>query len=709
MAVLAKSGCNMGTCHGNANGKGGFKLSLRGESPMDDWKALTRQELGRRISLMEPDKSLILKKATAQISHEGLRRFKINSWEYKTLQQWITEGAINDIHQAPRLLELKVTPSTQTLYAPNKKIQINAEAKFSDGSKRNVTRIAVYEPSNKLLKVTPSGQATFIKPGETTVLVRFLHIQHPVRLAYVPERPNFVWNPPSTKGVIDKIIFNKLHSLRINPSPISNDTVFMRRAYLDLIGLLPTETEAQSFITKDDSDKRTKLVNRLLDKNEFAEFWALKWSDLLHVETRTLDQKGVQIFHGWIRDHIAKNTPLDKFAQAIISARGSTYSNPPANFYRAIRNPQKLAEATAQVFLGRRLQCAQCHNHPFDRWTQNDYYDWASNFAKIDYKILKNIRRDGLDKHEFNGEQIVFMKTSGSIRNPKTGKAANARFLSATKPVANNNDPLLEMAKWMTAPDNPFFARAQVNRIWYHLMGRGLVNPIDDFRPTNPASHPKLLDFLAKELVNNNYDLRHIIRLITNSSTYQLSSHPNNSNTKDESNYSRTIPRRLTAEQLLDTQAQVVDAHLPIKDHPLGTRVVQIANTIKEKRRRSSDDIVDIVLEAFGKPQRLLNCECERSDETTLAQAFQMISGPVLNGLLTSKSNRLEKLAEADQPNQQIVESLYWTILSRPPSSIEIDAGMKLLKNIKSTDTKRKRLEDIAWALINSKEFILRR
>ena len=483
----------------------------------------------------------------------------------------------------------------------------------------------------------------------------------------------------------------------------------MRRAYLDLIGLLPTENEAREFVTDTDPAKRKKLVNRLMEREEFAEFWALKWADLLNVEVRTLDPKGVQLFHGWIRDRIADNTPMDEFARSIISARGSTYTNPAANYFRAIRKPQELAEATAQVFLGRRLQCAQCHNHPFDRWTQGDYYDWASAFAKIDYKLLKNIRRDGLDKHEFNGEQVVYMKSNGSVKNPKTGKAAPARFLSAGQPVPGGDDPLREMAKWMTAPDNPFFARAQANRIWFHLMGRGLVNPIDDFRPTNPATHPVLLDLLATEFIASGYDLRHMIRLITSSATYQLASEPNATNAGDEINYSHAIPRRLSAEQLLDTQAQVADAPLPIRDHPPGTRVVQVANTIKEKRRRSKDDIVDVVLEAFGKPQRLLNCECERSDETTLAQAFQMISGPVLNGLLTGKANRLERLAKADQPAQQTLESLYWTALSRPPTATELEAGLQHLAKAETTEAKRGQLEDIAWALMNSKEFILRR
>ena len=709
MAVLAKGGCNMGTCHGNANGKGGFKISLRGESPTGDWKVIARNELGRRLNLIEPDESLLLKKATAQIPHEGRRRFEVDSWEYRILRQWIAEGAKNDTGQAPKLTALEVAPTHRTLYAPDNQIQITAKARFADGSERDVTSQAVYEPSNNLLEVTPLGQVTFNKPGETTVLVRFLNRQEPVRLAFVPERVGFAWSPPTTQGMIDTMIFSKLKKLRINPSPVADDTVFMRRAYLDLIGLLPNENEAREFVTDSDPAKRKKLANRLMEREEFAEFWALKWADLLNVEVRTLDPKGVQLFHGWIRDHIADNTPMDEFARSIISARGSTYTNPAANFFRAIRKPQELAEATAQVFLGRRLQCAQCHNHPFDRWTQGDYYDWASAFAKIDYKLLKNIRRDGLDKHEFNGEQVVYMKSNGSVKNPKTGKAAPARFLSAGQPVPGGDDPLREMAKWMTAPDNPFFARAQANRIWFHLMGRGLVNPIDDFRPTNPATHPVLLDLLATEFIASGYDLRHMIRLITSSATYQLASEPNATNAGDEINYSHAIPRRLSAEQLLDTQAQVADAPLPIRDHPPGTRVVQVANTIKEKRRRSKDDIVDVVLEAFGKPQRLLNCECERSDETTLAQAFQMISGPVLNGLLTSKANRLERLAKADQPAQQTLESLYWTALSRPPTANELEAGLQHLAKGETTEAKRKQLEGIAWALMNSKEFILRR
>jgi hypothetical protein len=738
MAVLSKAGCNAGGCHGNASGKAGFKLSLRGQDPDLDYLALTRDQFGRRTDLLDPSQSLILLKATTTLAHEGGKRFTTNSAAYATLTQWIASGASNDVDTASRLERLDVTPREQFLVEPQSETQIRAMAIFTDGSVRDVTAEAVYDAANQVAQVSPEGKATQVTAGETTILVRYLDKQQPVRLAFFPARPGFRWSRPAVNNLIDEQVFAKLRKLRMNPSGLCSDEIFLRRAYLDLLGLLPTPTEAQSFVADKRRNKRSKIIDELLQRPEFADYWALKWADLLRVEDRTLDHKGAGIFHRWIRESIADGKPLDQFARELITASGSTYLNPPANFYRANRDPVTRAEAVAQVFLGTRLQCAQCHNHPFDRWTQNDYYDWAAVFARVNYKVLRNDRRDENDKHEFKGEQIVFLSRHAEVKNPRLGKPAEPRVLgsSAAMPLANDHqnessesrrvparanttnngqlttdnrqqatDELLHLAAWLTSPTNTFFARAQVNRIWFHLMGRGIVDPIDDFRPTNPASHPALLDVLAADFVKHRFDLRHTIRLIMNSRVYQLSSEPNDTNVDDEMNFSHVSIRRLTAEQLLDCQHEVLEINPRLRGYPAGTRASQLAGAHTEKRRGEKIGNADLFLELFGKPQRLLTCECERSMDTTMSQAFQLISGPSVNELLSAPDNRIGRLLAANRPNPDVVDELYWTALTRPPTPIERGRSMAMLD---AANDRRSALEDLAWGLLNSKEFVLR-
>ena len=707
-AVLAKAGCSLGTCHGNATGKGGFKLSLRGFDPDFDFAALTREQFGRRVNLLEPDRSLILRKALAQIAHEGGQRFATNSWEHQTLRDWIAAGAPRTTANAPRLVKLEVTPAEQILLDPAATTQINARAVFSDGSTRDVTRTACYEAVNVgLAAVNATGGVTRLGFGETTVLVRFLHLQQPVRLAFVPARPGFRWSAPPPHNFIDEHVFAKLQTLRLNPSAPAPDEVFLRRAFLDLLGILPTPEQARAFLADARTDKRPRLVDQLLERPEFADFWALKWADLLRVEVRSLDPKGVQAFHHWIRESVAANRPMDQFARAILTARGSTYANPAANFHRASRTAAVRGEAVAQVFLGTRLQCAQCHNHPFDRWTQDDYYDWAAVFAKLDYKVLENKPLDRLDKNEFRGEQIVFLNHDKKVTNPRTEKSAAARLLGVPAATLNADTELESLADWITRPDNPFFARALVNRVWFHLLGRGLVDPIDDFRPTNPASHPALVEALAADFVKNGYDLRHLIRTITASRAYQVSSEPNDTNGEDELNYSRAIVRRLSAEQMFDGLHQVAGVTPDFKNYPAGLRAAELpAERSDGRRKRKVETTPDQFLSLFGKPQRQLVCECERSAETTMGQAFQMISGPAVNDLISRSDNRLNTLLAGDRPLRPIVEELYWFALTRAPSPAEQDAAAR---HFEKTKDRRAGLEDLLWGLMNAKEFILRR
>ena len=701
MAVISKAGCNLGTCHGNANGKAGFKLSLRGEDPEGDYAALTHDMFARRTDPLNPDTSLILLKATTQIAHEGGSRFRKESPEYQLLRGWIAGGLTNDLATAPKLVSLVVSPTEAILIQPTNQVQITARAEFSDGKRRDVGSLAVYEPSNPAIKVSADGIVTSEKPGEGTVVVRFLDQQVPVRLAFVPERPNFVWQAPKANNFVDGHVFGKLRSLQMNPSELCSDNEFVRRAYLDVLGILPTGDEARKFVRDTRKDKRAQLVDELLDRPEYADFWALKWADVLRNEEKVLDRKGVQLFHRWIRQNVAENKPLDEFVRELLSARGSTYQNPAGNYFRALRDPVTRAESTAQVFLGTRLGCAKCHNHPFDRWSQADYYDWAQVFSPVNYKVLENKRRDGLDKHEFVGEQIIWARSSKNVTNPRTGKPAVARYLGETAPTES------DLAEWITR--QPLFARAQANRIWYHLMGRGIVDPIDDFRPTNPPSIPGLLDALANELVREKFNVKHLIRVIMTSRTYQLSPVPNDTNADDAANFSRAIVRRLSAEQLLDAQSAVAGVPLEFAGYPKGMRAAQIpgvraVRTRGRAARQLSEE--DKFLTAFGKPQRLLTCECERSDETSMGQAFQLISGPAINDLLTASDNRVAKALTAKQQVPTIIDELYWTALSRPPTETEF---RKSVEFVERAPDKRQALEDVTWALLNAKEFVLRK
>ncbi|MEO8352053.1 MAG: DUF1549 and DUF1553 domain-containing protein [Chthoniobacteraceae bacterium] len=699
MAVLSKAGCNAGGCHGNATGKGGFKLSLRGQDPDLDWLALTREQSGRRINMIEPDHSLILLKATASIAHEGGTRFAIHSPEYDLVQGWLRAGA-QDSGVAKKLERLEVTPSDQVLVDPQKSASITARAIFSDGDKRDVTSLAVFEPNNDVAKVSHDGVVTAEKAGETTILVRYLGHQIPVHLAFVPARSDWKWQARPAANFIDDQVFQKLRALRMNPSELCSDLVFYRRAYLDLLGVVPTAETARAFAADPSPDKRARLIDRLLEREEFVDFWTLKWADLLKIEERQLDPKGMRVFHDWIHDSIAANKPLDQFARELIAARGSTYDNPPANWWRANRTPVIRAENTARVFLGTQLNCAQCHNHPFERWTQDDYYDWTSLFARIDYQIVENKRKDENDQQEFKGDQIVRIKGSESVVNPRTGERARPRFLGGgvAKP-GPDSDELLELADWLSR--SPMFARMQVNRVWYHLMGRGLVDPVDDFRASNPPSHPVLLEALAEDFVHHGYDLRHLIRTIMISKVYQLSGEPNASNAADEANQAHALVRRLTAEQLVDSMGKVLGAPIEIDGYPDAHRLAQVPEGRKHYRPlKNSFDRFSL---DFGKPPRLIASDCERNNETTLPQAFQLIGGEVVQSMITRPDNRLAQLLTSGKDHDAIVTDFFWTILQRPPTDPEM---ARFKEHLASGPDARRQLEDLAWALINSKEFL---
>ncbi len=716
MAVLSKAGCNQGTCHGNFNGKNGFKLSLRGDDPDADFLALTRDTFARRTNPQHPDDSLILLKPTTAIPHEGGHRFGTDSLEYQILRRWIAAGLPADPPDLPTVRRIDVAPSRQVLVDPAQSVSLRVWATFSDGSRRDVTRLACYETSNAVAGVTADGRVQRRQMGETTVLVRYLNRRAAVQLAFIPNRPPLTpqqiaqaWGgrAPGPAQLIDYAVAQKLQSLRMLPSPLCSDSVFLRRVFLDTLGVLPTAAEARAFLNDTRPDKRARWIEQLLRRPEFDDFWAQKWADLLRAEEKVLDRKGVQVFYQWIRQAVAEDRPLNEFARELIAGRGSTYSHPAANFYRALREPDARAEAVGQVFLGVRLQCAHCHNHPYDRWTQDDYHRLAAFFARIQYRIVENNRKDRLDKHEFDGEQIVWLDREGEVKSPRTGAVVAPRFLGAATPaIPAGADRLQLLADWIAAPDNLLFARTQVNRIWYHLLGQGIVDPPDDFRASNPPVNAAILEALSRDFAAHHFSLRHVVRTILNSRTYQLAARPNDTNRADEANFAHAIVRPLQAEQLLDAVAQVTGVPVPFDGYPLGTRAGQLPG-IRTARRRGEPPPGEgeRFLKVFGKPERLLSCECERSGDTTVNQAFAMLTGPLLNEMISAPDNRLGRLLAAGRSDRAIVEELYLAALSRPPREGEWRPAVAYIAKAKD---RRKALEDVLWALLNAKEFLFR-
>ena len=741
MPVLSKSGCNLGTCHGNARGKGGFQISLRGQDPAADFPTLSRELFSRRANILDPDRSLLLLKPTMQLAHEGGKRFQVDSAEYRTIRDWIANGMPDDAPNVPRLVRLSVTP--EEVFLPASALpgsvattgetspgpggestwqqQISATAEFSDGTTRDVSSVAVYETSQPIAEVSRSGLVSGRSAGELTVLVRYQQQQVPVRISFLPDRADFRWTAPAAANFIDQFVFARLQKLRINPSLPCDDATFIRRVTFDLLGLPPTADEARRFVSDPSASKRAALIDSHLERPEFSDWWAMKWADLLRIEEKTLDRKGVENFHAWLRESFATHKPLDRMAREIVAARGSTYEVPAANFYRALRTPFERSEAIGQLFLGVRLQCSKCHNHPFDRWTQDDYYSWGSVFARIDYKIVENRRRDSNDKHEFDGEQIVFLNESGEAKDPRTNSPRLARFLGGDDASVPTNNPLNGLADWLTDPHNERFVQMLANRTWQQVTGRGIVDPIDDFRATNPPSNPELLRALSNHLAfgafegrasastnsaPHAFDLRSLLRAILNSYTYQSTSEPNDTNRDDEINFSRAIVRRYSAEQLLDASSQILDVPLEFAGYPSGRRAAQLAGVGAIRLRNNGPTEADQFLKLFGKPPRLQSCDCERSDEATLGQTFQMVSGPLMNRLLSTKGNRLERMSASGMSATDIVTELYWMTLTRPPTDVELTT---LIRYLDASGNRRTALEDIVWGLFNSNEFLLRR
>jgi hypothetical protein len=695
IAALNVGGCNQGACHGTPSGKNGFRLSLRGYDPAADYLELTRDVLGRRTDRLEPESSLIWQKALARVPHEGGLRFQPSSIPAQIFKSWLTEGLKNDPANMPPLQGIEVLPGPRVLNEPARWQQLAVHARFADGSVRDVTRLTVFSSSDTAVAdVTNSGLVEFQQSGEAAILCRYLGEMLAIRLTYLEPKKGFSWSASPANNYVDQLVFRKLKMLSILPSELSTDQEFVRRVHLDLCGILPTPEVTRTFLASTDHDKRARLIDRLLERPEFSDFWTLKWLDVLRSNRKSIQLKGTHVFQRWLHERITRNAPFDQIVRELLTASGSTFANPPANYYRVARDPQSLAETTAELFFGIRMQCAKCHNHPFERWTQDDYYSMAAFFARVKHK--KDRLEAGTGPQGIGGAELIYCDRSGEVVQPRTGKVMAPKFLgSRAAAIPPGKDRRAVLADWLTSADNPFFARSVANRIWFHLVGRGIVDPVDDFRDSNPGANDELLDALARDLAGHHFDVKHLIREIMNSRTYQLSAQTNEFNKDDNKYFSHAVTRLLTAEQLLDAICTATGVPEKFAGLPLGTRATQLPD----------GEVNHVFLKTFGQPARELACECEREGDSNLAQALQLINGPTINDKVRSPNNRLGKLLAAKTPGVEILNSIYLATLSRPPVEGEIKVS---LEHVAKAPDKRKAWEDVQWALLNSKEFLFR-
>lgn len=687
VAALSKAGCNGGACHGSPSGKNGFRLSLWGFEPELDFETLTHEIYGRRINVFEPEQSLVLLKPSMGIAHGGGRRMSKGEVTYEVLKQWIAEGLHPDPEDAPSVERIEVFPRKRILYKPFTTQQLSVQGYYSDGTVRDLTPLVRFRSSNENIgEVDDSGLVTGVGRGEIAVLVQFHAKVANARIMFLEDIEGFVWNSPTENNYVDSHIHSKLQQLQISPSDMSSSAEFVRRVYLDAIGRLPTATEVSTFLSNnvdEEAVKRTALIDDLLERPEYATFWTLRWGDLLRSNRQKLTFAGIFKFQKWIEHAIRTNMPFDQFAKQLLVSTGSSYDNPAANYFRASRDPSDATETTAQLFLGVRMQCAKCHNHPFERWTQDEYYGIASFFARV-----------GRKAGDEPDEEVVFVNRSGEVSNPRTGQQMKPwLLLKGEAEVAPQQDRREVFAHWLTDPENPFFAKAAVNRIWGYIMGKGIVEPVDDFRDSNPPSNEELLTALAQDFIDSGFDQKHVIRTILNSATYQLSSKKNEWNAEDDTYFSHSNVRLLSAEQLLDAICQVTDVPEKFPGLPAGT----VATALPDPK------IDNYFLKIFGQPQREMACSCERSNESNLSQALQMINGPTVHNKLRDDKGRINRLIEAGVADGDIVKELYLWSLGRPPTKTELLAATE---HVESSEQRRQGLEDVGWALLNSKEFL---
>jgi hypothetical protein len=674
LPVLTKAGCNTGACHGAATGQGGFKLSLLGYDPEQDHDAITRELGGRRVDLGAPDQSLLLRKPTRQLEHEGGRRIKRDSDAYRILVEWLAEGAPYGSRDT-QVIRIEVKPSDGLLLKPGQSRPLKVIAHLSDGTVEDATPLALYSSNDDgVAAVDREGVVTVKNRGLTAIMIRYSGQVAAARVGAPYQEGQAAAISFPVRNFIDEQVLVELKRLRIPPSPLCDDATFLRRVHLDVAGRLPTADEVKAFVARPaTAGKREQVIDRLLTSPDFVDFWTLKFGDLLMINSKKLGEEGARVYHDWLRQQIAENSPLDRVVRELLTAQGDCAQSGPANFHKFTTDPRDMGEFVSRILLGTRVACARCHNHPFDRWNMDDYYHFAAYFARTG----------------FDNQQLV-QRPFGEVLHPKTGKAMRPQPLGGrAESMERAGDRRTALADWMTAPENPLFPRAIANRIWKELMGRGLVEPVDDLRPTNPPSNPALLKALAVDFIRQGYDLRSLIRTITTSRTYQLSSQVNAINRQEDSFFSHAYLKPLTAQVLADAIAQATSAPDEFAGYPPGTRAVTLIDP----------QTPSYTLDVFGRCPRTVGCESAAQFGGGLSQALHLVNGPVVNGKTDKALSRL--LAEPSS-NRVLVEELYLRTMSRLPDAREFAYWENFLSQAGS---KREALEDLLWALLNSREF----
>jgi hypothetical protein len=678
LPILGRHGCNSSGCHGKAEGQGGFKLSVFAFDPESDYAALSKEGRGRRVFPAKPEESLLLRKASGRTAHGGGIRIPYNSDDYKTLRGWIAAGMSIGSPDAPRVIGLRVEP-TERIMAMTSETPLAVIAKLSDGSEKDVTKHARFYSNNDAVAiVTADGKVHSLDvPGEAAVMAAYLG-EVGVFRSIVPRVGAKPRAATPRFNFIDELVDKKLAKLNIAASPLCDDAEFLRRVYLDLTGMLPTGDAARKFLADPSKHKRAGLVEALLKTPEFADLWAMRWADLLRVERAALGHERAYGYYKWIRDSVHENKPFDEFARELVTAEGPTAEIGAANFYRVVTKPGDMAGTVSQVFLGIRIGCAECHHHPFDRWSQTDYYGMVGFFAPVAAR----------------GDAVL---SSGDpvTNHPRSKKPVFTHALGVAEPEADpKGDRRLILADWMTKPNNPYFARNLSNRVWAWMLGAGIVEPVDDVRATNPPTNPELLDALAKFVINNKYDVKKLIAVIAASRVYQTSSRPNETNEKDERNFSRGMFKRPDAEVLLDMVCQATGVPEKFTGSPGVTRAVQLWDS---KARHE-------FLKLFGRPVRATACECERTKEPSVAQVLNLLNSPDVQAKLSHEAGTVAKLVREQKDDAKLVDELYLTFFARLPSKDEAVIALDHLK--KRAATRRQAAEDLAWAMLNSTEFV---
>ena len=684
--LMSRFACNASGCHGKAEGQNGFKLSVFGFDPMADYVALTREGRGRRVVPTLPASSLLLTKASGGVPHGGGVRIRRGSGDYRRLHDWIAGGMPFGNDNDPKVVSIELTPGERQVDMKSRH-QLRVVATFSDGRTADVTGHAKFQSNNEGLgNVDEFGLVTVGEaPGEVAVMANYMGavgvfqamIPSANRLASFPKLPE--------ANFIDTLVHQKLKKLHILPSAGTDDATFLRRVSLDIIGRLPTSEESRKFLEDKNGDRRARLVDRLLKRPEYADYWALKWSDLLRVDRLKLGHEPAYNYYRWIRDRFAENTPIDKFTRKLLTASGPVRENPQAIFYKSIGKPGDRAAVISQVFLGMRIDCAQCHHHPYDRWGQTDYWGMQAFFTQVGFKAGPT------------GESI---RAAGNpqTKHPRTGQLIYAHALETGMPDAHpEGDRRTVLAKWMTGPKNRYFARNIANRVWAHLLGRGLVEPVDDVRLTNPPSNPELLDALADHLVASRFDLHALIRTVTASNAYQRSTVSNETNRGDEQNYSRFLLKRIDAEVLLDAISDTTGVPEKFQGTPAGFRAVQLWDS----------QVPHYFLKLFGRPYRVSACACERAGEPTVGQILHVMNSPQIQRKIAHAGGRIAKLVRESTDDDYVVEELYLTFFNRFPETSERKTALAHFRQVQAQkQTRAQAAEDLAWSMLNSLEFL---